>query len=171
MRKLCWKLFFFERRILIAFFGFWRFCGLDFGSPRVSQEPIKNWKNHVWNGFGACFVFLIDFGSDFGAILMEFGTFWEPKMESQVDFWKIFHEAFFFRVRFGIDFGWLLGSWKSEIPRKTTVFSMGFINFNKTDVFRESAQKLNFGSVIRCQNHEQWRKWCGKMRFLLTSQF
>ena len=54
------------------FFGFSRFW-LDFGRPRGLQKSIKNRKNRVRDAFGARSRFFIDFGSDFGPLLGDFG--------------------------------------------------------------------------------------------------
>ena len=68
------------------FFDFSRFW-LDFGRPRRLKKSIKNRKNRVQDGFGTRLGSSIDFGHDFGAILVDFGWildgFWE-------DFGKIF---------------------------------------------------------------------------------
>ena len=59
--------------VFFAFFcDFSRFW-LDFGRPRGLKKSIKNRKNRVRNGFGTCLGSSIDFGHDFGAILVDFG--------------------------------------------------------------------------------------------------
>ena len=55
--------------LFVDFLQFW----LDFGRPRRLKKSIKNRKNRVRDGFGACLGSSIDFGHDFGAIWMDFG--------------------------------------------------------------------------------------------------
>ena len=45
---------------------------------------------------------------DFFRCWVDFGRFWEAKMEAKIDFWEVFFQCFF-RVRFGIDFGSFFG--------------------------------------------------------------
>ncbi len=73
---------FFDIDFSSLFFGFSRFW-LDFGRPRGVKKSIKNRKNRVRDGFGARLGSSIDFGHDFGAILMDFGRILEG-------FWKDF---------------------------------------------------------------------------------
>ena len=49
-------------------------------------------------------IFKIGFESDFFRFWVDFGRFWEAKMEAKIDFWEVFLRCFF-RLRFGIDFG------------------------------------------------------------------
>ena len=60
-------------RFLAIFVGFWEAPG--------PQKFEKNWKNRVLDAFGTRIGFLIDFGTDFGAIWdgfwVDFGRFWE----------------------------------------------------------------------------------------------
>ena len=53
------------------FFDFSRFW-LDFGRPRRLKKSIKNRKNRVRDGFGTRLGSSLDFGNDFGPILMDF---------------------------------------------------------------------------------------------------
>ena len=63
---------FFAIDFLAFFFDFLRFW-LDFGRPWALQKLAKNRKNRIRDAFGMRFGFFIDFGSDFGAVLAEFG--------------------------------------------------------------------------------------------------
>ena len=72
---------FFNIDFLAFFFDFFGFL-VDFGGPRGLQKSIKNRTNRVRDGFGARVGSSIDFGSDFGAILVDFfgwilDGFWE----------------------------------------------------------------------------------------------
>ena len=64
-----------------GFFWFW----LDFGKRRGFQKFIQNSKNRVRDAFGARLGFLIDSGSNFGAIFGDFGWIWDG-------FWKDFEK-------------------------------------------------------------------------------
>ena len=87
-KKIVLKIMCFFDIDFLAFF-FSDFCDLGWilGGPRGLQKSIKNRKNRVQDAFGARLKFSIDFESDFGAILHDFGRildgFWE-------DFGKIF---------------------------------------------------------------------------------
>ena len=63
---------FFAIDFLTFFFDFLRFW-LDFGRPWALQKFAKNRKNRIRDAFGMRFGFFKDFGSDFGAVLAEFG--------------------------------------------------------------------------------------------------
>ena len=73
-KKVLKTMCFFDIDFSSHFFGFFRFR-LDFGRPRGLQKSIKNRKNRVRHAFGARSRFFIDFGSDFGALLGDFGWF------------------------------------------------------------------------------------------------
>ena len=70
-------------RIFKVFLRFW----LDFGRPRRLKKSIKNRKNRVQDGFGTRLGSSIDFGHDFGAILVDFGRILDG-------FWKDFGKIF-----------------------------------------------------------------------------
>ena len=76
LKNIC----FFGIDFLSFFFDFSRFW-LDFGRPRRLKKSIKNRKNRVRDGFGTRLGSSIDFGHDFGAILVNFGKilngFWK----------------------------------------------------------------------------------------------
>ena len=65
------------------FSRFW----LDFGRPRGLKKSMKNRKNRVQDGFGTRLGSSIDFGHDFGAILVDFGRILDG-------FWKDFGKIF-----------------------------------------------------------------------------
>ena len=69
-----------------VFFDFSRFW-LDFGRPCRLKKSIKNRKNRVQDGFGTHLGSSIDFGNDFGAILVDFGRIFDG-------FWKDFGKIF-----------------------------------------------------------------------------
>ena len=73
---------FFDIDFSSLFFDFSRFW-LDFGRPRRLKKSIKNRKNRVQDGFGTRLGSSIDFGHDFGAILVDFGRILN-------EFWKDF---------------------------------------------------------------------------------
>ena len=54
---------------------------LDFGKPKNFQKSIKNRKNRVRDDVVARMIFMIDFGSDCGWMLVDFwlilGRFWK----------------------------------------------------------------------------------------------
>ena len=62
---------FFDIDFSSLFFDFSRFW-LDFGRPRRLKKSIKNRKNRVRDGFGTRLGSSIDFGHDFGPILVDF---------------------------------------------------------------------------------------------------
>ena len=62
---------FFDIEFSSLFFDFSRFW-LDFGRPRRLKKSIKNRKNRVQDGFGTRLGSSIDFGHDFGPILVDF---------------------------------------------------------------------------------------------------
>ena len=66
---------------------------LDFGRPKNFQKSIKNRKNRVRDDFVVRLKFMIVFGSDFGAILDDFGWilggFWEDFGRILEGFWGI----------------------------------------------------------------------------------
>ena len=96
---------FFDIDFSSFFFGFSRFW-LDFGRPRGVKKSIKNQKNRVRDGFGAHLGSSIDFGHDFGAILMDFGRILEG-------FWKDFGRIL---GGFWEDFGGILeGFWMLDM--------------------------------------------------------
>ena len=83
-KKVLKTMCFFDIDLSSLFFDFLRFWP-DFGRPRRLKKTIKNRKNRVGDGFGTRLGSSIDFGHDFGAILVDFGAiligFWD-------DFWK-----------------------------------------------------------------------------------
>ena len=93
-------------------------------------------------------IFQIGFGCGIFGFLVDFGRFWEAKMEAKIDFWVVFFR-YFLGLRFGIDFGWIFGGSELEKSIKTIGFSMVFVDFQKIDVFEKSAKKLQFWSRFR----------------------
>ena len=77
---------FFDIDFSSFFFDFSRFW-FDFGRPRRFKKSIKNRKNRVQDGFGTRLGSSIDFGHDFGAILVDFGRILDG-------FWKDFGKIF-----------------------------------------------------------------------------
>ena len=82
-------MWFFNFDFFIFFFDFSRFW-LDFGRPRRLKKSIKNRKNHVRDGFGTRLGSSIDFGHDFGAILVDFGRFLKGFGRILEGFWEGF---------------------------------------------------------------------------------
>ena len=52
--------------------------------------------------------------------LVDFGMFWEAKMEAKIDFRDVSFWCFL-RTRSGIDFGWIFGASEPEKSIKTIV--------------------------------------------------
>ena len=84
---------FFDIDFSSFFFDFSRFC-LDFGRPRRLKKSIKNRKNRVQHGFGTRLGSSIDFGHDFGAILVDFGAILVDFGRILDGFWKDFGKIF-----------------------------------------------------------------------------
>ena len=85
-KKVLKTLCFFDIDFSSLFFDFSRFW-FDFGRLRRFKKSIKNRKNRVEDGFGARLGSSIDFGHDFGAILVDFGRI---SHGFSMDFGKIF---------------------------------------------------------------------------------
>ena len=80
---------FFDIDFSSFFFDFSRFW-FDFGRPRRLKKSIKNRKNRVQDGFGTRLGSSIDFGHDFGAILVDFGAILVDFGRILDGFWKDF---------------------------------------------------------------------------------
>ena len=63
---------------------------LDFGRPKNFQKSIKNRKNRVRDDFVARLKFMIVFGVDFGAILVDFGWILEGFWQDFGRIWERF---------------------------------------------------------------------------------
>ena len=99
-------------------------------------------------------IFKIVFRSDFFRFWMDFGRFWEVKMEPQIEFLHVFLRCFF-RVRFGIVLECVFGG--SE-PQKTGFRLRGVLIFTKSAFSKNHSKKLNFGSVWGGQSHQKSMK-------------
>ena len=84
---------FFDIDFSSLFFDFSRFL-FDFGRPRRLKKSIKNRKNRVQDGFGTRLGSSIDFGQDFGAILVDFGAILVDFGKILDGFWKDFGKIF-----------------------------------------------------------------------------
>ena len=95
--------------------------------------------------------FQMVFDIDFFRFWMDFGRFWEAKMEPQIEFLHVFLRCFF-RVRFGIVLECIFGG--SE-PQKTGFRLRGVLIFTKSAFSKNHSKKLHFGSVWGGPNHQK----------------